>query len=107
MPVNPTPAWSALLLLAWGLTAAAADCGVPTPVKGSDGAVLNGRLFPDNGPASCTVEDHGFTSLANGIARWRNGARAMPGFRRARLPALRERSERCFHQDRAFAGPQP
>lgn len=88
--MNPTPAWSALLLLAWGLTTAAADCGVPTQVKGSDGAVLNGRLFPDGsvavraplavnpdgGPASYTVGDHGFTYLANGIARWRNGARA-------------------------------
>ena len=30
---------------------------------------------PDGGPASYTVGDHGFTYIANGIARWRNKQR--------------------------------
>jgi hypothetical protein len=64
------------------------DCGEPISLKGKDGD-LQARLFgdgsigvraplavnPDGGPPSYTVGDHGFTYIANGLTRWRNGAR--------------------------------
>lgn len=68
---------------------AAPDCGVAIQVLGKDKAVLSGRQFrdgsvalraplavnPDGGAASYTVGDHGFTYIANGLARWQQGRR--------------------------------
>lgn len=64
-------------------------CGEPITMKGKDGAILKARQFkdgslavraplavnPDGGPGSYTVGDHGFTYIANGLDRWRHGAR--------------------------------
>jgi hypothetical protein len=69
--------------------AAPADCGVATTVKGKDGKALAARKFsdgsiavraplavnPDGGVRSYTKGDHGFTYIANGIARWDGKAR--------------------------------
>ena len=71
---------------------AAESCGTPGTIQGKAGdhfVDLKTRVFadgsiavraplavnPDGGPGSYTVGDHGFTYIANGLARWRNGAR--------------------------------
>ena len=71
---------------------AAESCGKPGTIKGKKGddfIELKTRVFadgsiavraplavnPDGGPGSYTVGNHGFTYIANGLARWRNGAR--------------------------------
>ena len=77
------------LVAPWGSVAAATDCGIATTLKGKDGVALPARKFsdgsiavraplavnPDGGAASYTVGDHGFTYIANGLARWRAGKR--------------------------------
>jgi hypothetical protein len=71
---------------------AAESCGKSGTIRGKSGdqfVELKTRIFddgsivvraplavnPDGGPGSYTVGDHGFTYIANGLARWRNGAR--------------------------------
>lgn len=83
---------AALLSGVHGGADAAESCGTPGILKGKKGDAvieLKARLFadgsiavraplavnPDGGPGSYTVGDHGFTYIANGLARWRNGGR--------------------------------
>lgn len=68
---------------------ATADCGTPIQLKGSHENPLRGLRFadgsvavrapmavnPDGAKSSYTVDDRGFTYVANGLARWRLGKR--------------------------------
>jgi hypothetical protein len=89
------------------------DCGSPLTLQGKDGKSLRARQFsdgsiavraplavnPDGGAASYTVGDHGFTYIANGLARWRNGMRetcdaaCSSAFKAAEADGFREGTE--------------